>query len=160
MDCCSINGLDKMFSGSVARADLTRYLKKGLDKRARLVVEFIAGREIDSATVLEIGMGIGSLHQELLKAGAASTVGVDAASASVEAATGLAERAGLRDKVEYHIGDFVDWDDGNTDADIVVLDRVVCCDPDMRALVGASARRSRRLYALTYPRGCAWDVSS
>ncbi|HVH50648.1 MAG TPA: hypothetical protein VM690_00755, partial [Gaiellaceae bacterium] len=36
--------------------------------------------------------------------------------------------------------------------DIVVMHRVVCCYPDVDALVGAAAERTRRLLLLTYPR--------
>jgi hypothetical protein len=41
-------------------------------------------------------------------------------------------------------------------ADIVTLDRVVCCYPDLEALVDASATRARTYYALVSPRDHAW----
>ena len=37
-------------------------------------------------------------------------------------------------------------------ADIVTLDRVVCCYPDAEALVGGSAARVRTVYGLVLPR--------
>jgi len=37
-------------------------------------------------------------------------------------------------------------------ADIVTLDRVVCCYPDFRGLLKAAADHSRKALALTYPR--------
>jgi magnesium-protoporphyrin O-methyltransferase len=37
-------------------------------------------------------------------------------------------------------------------ADITLLDKVVCCYPDAAALVNASLAKTRRVYALTYPR--------
>jgi magnesium-protoporphyrin O-methyltransferase len=37
-------------------------------------------------------------------------------------------------------------------ADVVTLDRVVCCYPDFRGLLRAAASHSRRAIALTYPR--------
>src|SRR5262249_42191191 len=36
-------------------------------------------------------------------------------------------------------------------ADIVSMDRVVCCYPDFKALLGAAASRARRVLALSYP---------
>jgi len=36
-------------------------------------------------------------------------------------------------------------------ADIVTLDRVICCYGDMPALVAASVSRARRLYGVIYP---------
>ena len=35
--------------------------------------------------------------------------------------------------------------------DILTLDRVICCYPDMQKLVGLSAKRARKLYGLIYP---------
>ena len=37
-------------------------------------------------------------------------------------------------------------------ADVVSLDRVICCYPDMPALVDASAAHARRLYGFVAPR--------
>ena len=156
MDCCSVNGLDETFSKSVVQRELKAYLKKGLGKRAHLLADFLNRQGISGAHILEIGAGIGSLHLELMKAGAASAVGFDASQSYVAAATSLAERLNLQDSVEYHVGDFVEQAPNVQDADIVLLDRVICCYPDMKALVTASAQRARRFYALTYPRRTWW----
>ena len=42
-------------------------------------------------------------------------------------------------------------------ADVVTLDRGVCCDPDYARLLGAAADRARRLVAFSYPRP-RWSV--
>ncbi|MGH7447912.1 MAG: SAM-dependent methyltransferase, partial [Longimicrobiales bacterium] len=63
-----------------------------------------------------------------------------------------AERQGHSDRVEYHHGDFVQLAEDLAAVDVVTLDRVVCCYPDMPALVRASAAKAQRLYALSYPR--------
>jgi magnesium-protoporphyrin O-methyltransferase len=49
-------------------------------------------------------------------------------------------------------GDFVAISGTLPDADVVTLDRVVCCYPDAEVLLGAAAARTRQLLALTYPR--------
>jgi magnesium-protoporphyrin O-methyltransferase len=41
-------------------------------------------------------------------------------------------------------------------ADIVTLDRVICCYPDMEKLISLSAARARKLYGLVYPRDTWW----
>ncbi|MBI2935402.1 MAG: methyltransferase domain-containing protein [Chloroflexi bacterium] len=140
----------------MARKELNRYLKKGLDRRTRLLVDFLRSQDISGATILEIGFGTGSLHMELLKAGAARATGYEVSPAYVEAATSLAERLGFRDRVAYSIGDFVQITGQVNVADVVALDRVVCCYPDMLGLVASTAKRARRLYALTYPRTSWW----
>ncbi|MBI4199702.1 MAG: methyltransferase domain-containing protein [Chloroflexi bacterium] len=156
MDCCSVNGLEKMFGRSVARRDLKQYLGKGLTRRARLLAEFLEGQGVKGLTILEIGCGIGSLHLELLKLGAASAMAYEVSSAYLEAARELSVRLGLGDRVEYRHGDFVEHAAETPEADVVLLDRVVCCYPDMGALVALSAQRARRLYVLTYPRETWW----
>jgi len=61
--------------------------------------------------------------------------------------------------VEYRLGDFVALSDGIDPSDIVVLDRVVCCYPDMPALVEGSAARARRFYLLVAPReNWLWQI--
>lgn len=39
-----------------------------------------------------------------------------------------------------------------TPADVAVMDKVVCCYPDVDGLVHRSLEKTRRVYALTYPR--------
>jgi magnesium-protoporphyrin O-methyltransferase len=41
-------------------------------------------------------------------------------------------------------------------ADIVTLDRVICCYDDMEKLVSLSAGRARKIYGLVYPRDTWW----
>src|SRR5215208_5305570 len=41
-------------------------------------------------------------------------------------------------------------------ADVVTLDKVVCCYVDMESLIATSASRARRLMALAYPRDDWW----
>jgi hypothetical protein len=62
-----------------------------------------------------------------------------------------AERRGFGDRAAHRYGDFVELADEVEPADIVTLDRVICCYADMPALVGRSVERARRLYALVYP---------
>jgi hypothetical protein len=67
-----------------------------------------------------------------------------------------AERRGSTDRITYKAGDFVAFADRVEHADVVTLDRVICCYPDMEALVGRSADRARRLYGIVYPRDRWW----
>ena len=151
MGCCSTNDFDNIFDKRTARKELKAYLKKGPNKRTRKLADFLKGQGIAGSTVVEIGSGIGALHLQLLKEGAKSATGIDASSAYVEATTTLAERLGLQDVVEYHVGDFVEKEQDIPPADIVLLDRVICCYPDMQGLVSASGRHAQRLYAMSYP---------
>ena len=63
-----------------------------------------------------------------------------------------AERQGHADRARYLVGDFVALADEVEPADLVALDRVICCYADMVALVGRSAALARRRYGVVYPR--------
>ena len=156
MDCCKVNGLNQIFNKSRAAKESRKYLRKGLDRRATMVVGCLKDQGVSGASILDIGCGVGSLHLELLKQGAGSAIGVDVSQSYVEAAAGLASTLGFQDATQYHMGNFVDLEEDIPSADMVVLDRVICCYPDMKGLVTASTRHTQGLYVLTYPRRTWW----
>jgi magnesium-protoporphyrin O-methyltransferase len=104
------------------------------------------------ATVLEIGSGVGYLHQLLLTRGAASATGVEMAAGMLAEARAAAHAQGLTARVSYREGDFVALAPEIPPADVVLLDKVICCYPDARGLVALSLARARRVYAFTIPR--------
>ncbi|MGH7711403.1 MAG: hypothetical protein ACREOG_08960, partial [Gemmatimonadaceae bacterium] len=53
-------------------------------------------------------------------------------------------------------GDFVSLAKNIPLADVVTLDKVVCCYPDMESLLDASTGRARRLFGIVYPRDVWW----
>jgi hypothetical protein len=152
--CCQ--GVDQVFGERTARHDLRRYRRRGPSRPTRALLEAIRGEGIERATVLDIGGGVGAIQQELLAAGAEHATSVEASSAYLRVAREEAERRGTAGRVSYHEGDFVALADGIEPADVVTLDRVICCYPDVEALVGRSAERAGRLYGLVYPRDTWW----
>ena len=156
MTSCCCQGVDEMFGERAARHDLRRYRRRGPSKPTRLLLEALRREGIQDATVLDIGGGVGAIQQELLDAGAARATNVEASAAYLRAAREEAERRGHAPRITYHAGDFVAIADRVEPADVVTLDRVICCYPDMEALVGRSAARAQRLYGLVYPRDTWW----
>jgi len=120
------------------------------------LIEALEPQDVERATLLDIGGGVGAIQHELLRNGLSRATAVDAASAYLDAAREEAERQGHADRVQYRQGDFVQFADDLERADIVTLDRVVCCYPDFRALVERSVERASRLYGLVYPRDVWW----
>ena len=102
--------------------------------------------------LLEIGCGVGHLHQTLLEQGARTAVGVDLAPRMLSEARDWAAQRGLADRTQYVEGDFIDLRDSIAAADVTVMDKVVCCYPDANTLIGMSLEKTKRVYALTYPR--------
>lgn len=152
MKCCShCESADDLFNADLARRDLRHYREKGPAKQTQLIIDTLKAAGVDGLTLLDIGGGVGALQHELLAAGVGSALGVDASRSYLNAARQEAERRGHADRVEGRYGDFVAIAADISPADIVTLDRVVCCYPDMPALVQASSQRARRYYALVFP---------
>ena len=139
------------FGEATARRDLRSYRKSGPAQTTRWLLEGLRGDGVDGLTVLDIGAGVGAVHLDLLKDGAASAIDVDGSPAYVTVAREEATQQGLVEKVSYVVGDFVARAPTIAPADLVVLDRVVCCYPDMDALVRQSVARARLRYGLVYP---------
>ena len=112
------------------------------------LVELVAGSGRDA---LEVGGGVGAVQIELLRAGAARATCVELSPAYEEEAEALAREAGVEDRIDRRLLDFARAGGDVGSADIVVMHRVVCCYPDMPALVGAAAAHARRVLALSYP---------
>lgn len=153
MGCCSCTECyGSQFDDKRAKKDLARYRKDGPDPTTRALIDALRRNNLESATLLDVGGGVGAIHHELLDAGVASATQVDASAPYLGAARQEAERRGHADRVEFVHGDFVEAAPTLGAADVVTLDRVICCYGDMEALVAASAYRARKLYGAVYPR--------
>jgi magnesium-protoporphyrin O-methyltransferase len=150
--CCNPRGCDRFFGGRFARRTAERYRKGGLDKTAEQMVAFLEQQGLDGASVLEIGGGVGGIQIELLKRGAAHAVNLELSAAYDEEAQRLLEDAGLEGRAERRLTDIAVEPEAVEPADVVVLNRVVCCYPDYERLLGAVAEHARRLVVFSYPR--------
>jgi magnesium-protoporphyrin O-methyltransferase len=150
--CCDRRCYEEQFDEQRAAEDLERYRRKGPDRTTRLLLEALKRVGVRGASLLDVGAGIGVVHHELLEQGAANAVHVDAAPAYIAAARQEAKRRGHVGRVEFIEGDFVALSDRAAEADVVTLDRVVCCYPNAPSLIAASARKARRWYGAVYPR--------
>ena len=130
-----------------------RYRRRGLDPTARLLFESVRGK---GSTVLEIGGGVGEIEIELLRAGAERATNVELTPVYDNEADKLLREAGLEGRAERRYGDIVNEPTLAEPADVVVMHRVVCCYPDMPALMDAAADRARRALALSFPRDTWW----
>lgn len=149
-NCCEIT--DNAFSESEAKAELRNYRKRGPANQTKLLLQAIRSLGLKNADLLDIGGGIGVIHHELLKDIAHAATHVDASSAYLKQAKEEAARRGHAERVNFIHADFTDIAAELPKADIVTLDRVVCCYPDFRRLLKAAAEHSGRALAFTYPR--------
>jgi magnesium-protoporphyrin O-methyltransferase len=158
-DCCRFD-YDALFNDRAARRELAAYRRNGASGSTLALLNAIRGEGVEDATLLDIGGGVGVIGSELLGAGAASLLDVDASRPYLAAARSEMERRGFADRATFRYGDFVELAGSVDSADVVTLDRVVCCYDDWEALVGRSTERARRLYGLVIPRDRWWMRAS
>jgi hypothetical protein len=152
MSCCRAGPCEEIFRPQIARKNLKRYRKKGLGAIERQMVATISSPELDGARVLEIGGGIGTIQVELLARGAREGEIVELVPAYEPYAAELAHEKGVEARSRFHIADVLAQPEAVRPADVVVLNRVVCCSPDGVQLTETAARLATRLLILSFPR--------
>jgi magnesium-protoporphyrin O-methyltransferase len=111
---------------------------------AALEAEGLEGR-----TILDVGCGTGDLALAAVAHGATAANGFDLGTGAIEHARRLARERGLQDRAVFEVAD------GSVvplpAADVVVLNRVVCCYADARGLLANTLGAARSVYAITAP---------
>ena len=154
MTCCSaINADTARFFSYFAALHRLRHRWLGFERTQRQLMDGLRLGGIAEAQLLEIGCGAGYLHRALLREdGASRAVGVDLSERMLDIARREAQADGLASRTSYSQGDFTLIADRLPEADVTILDKVICCYPDWERLVGRSLEKTRRLYAFTIPR--------
>jgi SAM-dependent methyltransferase len=152
MDACGCDDFASIFDRRTAEKDRDRFQRNGPDRSTRILLDMIRPHVGRGATVLDVGGGIGIIDHELLRSGAGHATLVEGSPAYIDVARQEARQANLLDRIEFVEGDFVRRAGEIDAADIVTLDRVVCCYPDVEGLVGSSAALARQVYGLVLPR--------
>jgi len=100
-------------------------------------------------SLLELGCGSGALAVELLARGAVRADGIDLSPDMIGAARRRADEAGVGDRATFELGDGAlvkldahDW---------VVLDRVICCYPNVESLLANATRAATCRVAFSVP---------
>jgi magnesium-protoporphyrin O-methyltransferase len=150
-DCCSPKGYSSIFSEKRAHAEARRYRRHGLDRTSRRIAELLKQQGIAGRTLLEVGGGIGAIQIELLRAGITRAVNIELTPTYEGAAQALLAEAGLEDRVERRVMDFAEANGEVEAADIVIMNRVICCYPDMPKLAGAAADHTREVLVVSFP---------
>lgn len=158
-DCCTPKAIDRdpriarHFDHRTQQRTAGGVLPEMMPVTRRLLDQLADVREI-RPTVLELGCGTGALTVELLNRGAARADGVDLSAESLATARRRAAEAGVDDRVKFEAGDGAqvslavhDW---------VILDRVICCYPDVNGLLGNSIKAAGSRYAFTVPNSRGW----
>lgn len=145
-----------MFDEATVRRELNDYRHRGAHGETRRLVDAVVAEGVDGAELLDVGAGVGVIGHELMARGAGHLTAVDLSRNYLAAAQDEARDRGYADRADFRFGDFVQLAPQLDEADVVTLDRVLCCYPDWRALVDASVTRARRTYGLVYPLDRPW----
>lgn len=153
MSCCCPHSKSggRIFS-FFARSYRRRFTKNGFEPSQVQLMAGLKQAGYKNASLLEIGSGVGYLHQTLLEQGAKDAMGIDLAGDMLKEASDWAEEKGLADRTDYIQGDFIELLDQVAAAEVTILDKVVCCYPHAELLINSSTAKTSRVYALTYPR--------
>jgi O-methyltransferase domain len=153
MTSCHCQTVDQEFNVRVARRDLRRFHRRGPEPSTRHMLAALRAFPLPGEPdLLDVGGGIGVLHHALLDGGFAHALHVDGSAAYLATAADEAARLGHTGRVTFRLGDFASVAPSLPSADLVTLDRVVCCDPDFTGLLAAAADHARRAVAFSYPR--------
>jgi len=150
--CCRAQPCEEIFDWRIAKWDLGSYRRRGLAKLDRKLLESIDPATFDGGRVVEIGGGIGVLQAELLRQGAASGEVIELVSDYQPYAAELAADLGVAERTKFRVVDVLENREALEPADVVLLNRVICCSPDGLELVNLAAARTRRALLLSYPR--------
>ena len=156
VSCHQCEGIKEQFGAETAAREIRRFRKKGAARSTQLLIENLQASGVSGLTLLDVGGGIGALHHELLERGVTTATHVDASPDYLGVAQAEAERRRHADRVQFVHGDFVEIAGTIAAADIVTLDRVICCYPDMETLSARAGDHARRLVGIVIPRDVWW----
>jgi SAM-dependent methyltransferase len=153
-DCCPAAGTIEQHFDRKTACRLAAGEVPGLVSVSERLKEALLRLGPSGNSILELGCGRGALLLQLVQAGASPVTGVDLSGASIEQARRSFTAAGAMDAANLSVADAArvqlephEW---------VVLDRVMCCYPDIDALLRNSIPAARRVYAFTVPESRGW----
>jgi len=123
--------------------------ERGLGAESRIIVEALSSQGVAGKSLLEIGPGFGDLTFELLRLGVSKAQGIDLSPELVKSAREHAAKNGYFAKTTFEVGDGARAKLPR--ADIVVLDRVICCYPVLEPLLTNSLAACNSLYGFSVP---------
>src|SRR5262245_37371512 len=157
MSCaCHCAATAAFFDRRMAEQDLRRYRRRGPDGATRQLLEFLRRTPLKDQVLLDVGAGVGVIGLELQRDGIREVVMVDASPAYL--AVAREQFAGSAHATPYRQveGNFTEVEPA-LEADIVTLDKVVCCYPDYRTLLRRAGESARVTLAFSFPKD-VWYV--
>jgi len=141
----------------VAEWDLRSYRRRGLEKLERELLASLPQEAYEGSRVLEIGGGIGALQAELLRRGARSGEVIELVAAYRRYAAELARDLEVEDRTAFRVHDLLAEPGSVEHADVVIMNKVICCSPEGIELVSVASTLARKALVLSFPRS-TWPL--
>jgi magnesium-protoporphyrin O-methyltransferase len=146
--CC---GADLFFDPKQAAKEYKKYLKKGPSRVTAKLIQQLMSHSLSSKSLVDVGGGIGAIQWWFLGNGGKSTSDIDASSGYLNQAKQHAEENGWGNKTEFLLGNCIDLYSQIGTTEIVTLDKVICCYPNFKEIIGASCEKATEAVSLSYP---------
>jgi len=154
LSCCTHFGLQ--FNENYFENYLREYRLKGLPAQSKLIFDYLVCHGIKDHSILEVGSGAGALHMNLVNSGAQRSIGVDASEWASKAAERLKKEIDPSLNSKTIVSEFSKTQQDYGNFSLVIMDRSICCYPDLSGLLRSAIYHSSDLIALSMPRKLVW----
>lgn len=163
MSCCAecSTTYNRTFDAKMAARDMTRYKKRGPSKSTKKLLDVIFSRPGNSGmskTLVDIGGGIGAIGLESAAKGVETITSIDVSNEYRAVAEREVVKRGLEHQFAFYTGDVVQLSNNIDPADIVTLDKSICCYQDYTSLVETSVSMARNILGIVIPREVWWVI--
>jgi 2-polyprenyl-3-methyl-5-hydroxy-6-metoxy-1,4-benzoquinol methylase len=152
MACTSCCAIEDQFNEKIAKRELRKFRRRGPRKTTAMLLDLLQSTVKERRSLLDIGGGVGAIQHAMAASGTSDITSVDASPAYLAAAKSESEIRGYSDRALYVTGDFVEASERVPAADVVTMDRVICCYHDVDGLLGSAADKARHAVGLVFPR--------
>ena len=149
MQVRSVERISKCFDSKACRF-CKDYEESGISKSSKILLDQLSDYGFEGKNLLDLGCGIGSFSVRALQRVVVSSVGFDLSTEMISMACRLSDKSGLNDRVSFNRGDASKVN--LPPSEIVVLDKVMCCYPDIKELLCNSSGAAIEYYAFIIPR--------
>lgn len=152
MSCEHCCGADMLFDLKMAQKDLKSYKKKGPRKTTKKLLNLLSGYDHKGKSLLDIGGGIGAIQWEFVRKGGIKTTDIDSSSGYIAVASDYAKEI-KHQNASFTMSDFNEVHKEIGRHDFVSLDKVICCYPEYKNLLGNALDKTGTALALSMPIG-------
>ena len=152
MSCEHCCGADMLFDLKSARKELKTYKKRGPGKTTKKLLNLLSGYDQKGKSLLDIGGGIGAIQWEFVRNGGIKTTDIDSSSGYIKIASDYAKEL-KHHEASFKMSDFNEVHKEVGRHDFVSLDKVICCYPEYKKLLGNALDKTGTALALSMPLG-------